>query len=484
MKLSCFSSSRALAALLGLIVGLPAAFAELKISALRGAGLTDKQGTYNSGKYRESDFRYLASLGANFVRLPVSYVFLTKDGDPSQVDETKLREIDEAVAWGRLYGLHICLNLFATPGYTIAEPKQSPGLWTDESMQKNFIALWQMLAERYRGTPPEALSFNLLNEPAWDVTEDEYAPLMRRAIAAIHATSPDRWIFVDGLKCGTQPVMSLADLPKVAQALHCYEPSAFTHYGASWLEHGGYRLPRPTGWPAPGFTEKLFGPSQAPHSPLVIRGPFPPDSQLVVRLGEAGPGRIGLRVTGDGRELCRLEFSEGWLDQEIRLPIPAGVQELRLMVTDGERLTMREIALATPTQTWKIIPGSTEWEPQSAVLQFDAARGLFADRQFDRQWLHNRIAHAWKPLLEKGTPVMVQEFGCHNQTPHEASLAYLSDCLTVWQDLGLGWAFYTMKDSLGWANNLRSGIPSRKLPDGTTIDTKFEDLARRAFAAD
>lgn len=470
------------AVFLGLVFTLTTTFAELDISALRGAGLTDKQGSYNSGKYRESDFEYLASLGANFVRLPVSHIFLTKKGEPYILDEAKLQEVDQAIAWGRKYGLHVCLNLFATPGYTIAEPKQKPGLWTDKAPQDFLVNFWQTLTERTKDIPPEALSFNLLNEPAWDVPEDQYAPLMRRAITAVHSVSPKRWIFVDGLKCGTQPVMSLAGLPRVAQALHNYEPFAFTHYGASWVENGGKRLPQPTIWPSPGFTEKLFGPRQAHHSPLLVQGPFPPDAHLVVRIGEAGPGPNELVVTGDGRELQRFKFPEGWLDQEIKIPIPADSRELHLEVVGGERIALREIAITGISQTWKTTPGSTEWEPQSVPLKFDAARGLVPDGHFNREWLRDRITRAWKPLLEKGTPVMVQEFGCHNQTPHDATLAYLADSIAVWKELGLGWAFYSMRDSLGWVDNNRPGTPSGKLPDGSTTDSRLEELARRAFS--
>lgn len=472
----------ALVALLGVIAILPTTRAELDISALRGAGLTDKQGSYSSGQYREGDFAYLASLGANFVRLPVSYLFLTKDGSPRTLDENKVRDIDQAIAWGRQYGLHVCLNLFATPGYTIAEPRQTPGLWTDASLQENFVSLWSALAERYRDIPPEALSFNLLNEPAWEVPEEIYAPLMRRAITAIHTIRPQRWIFVDGLKCGTRPVLSLAGLPRVAQALHHYEPFAFTHYGAPWVEHGGKRLPRPTAWPAPGFTEKLFGPRQSHHSPLILEGPFPPDSQLVLQIGETGPGGGDLGVTGDGRELQHLALPEGWLDKEVRIPIPADVHELRLQLKGGERLTLRELAISDPTKTWKISPGSTAWEPQPIVLHFDPSQGLVPDRHFDRKWLLEQIALAWKPLREKGTPVMVQEFGCHNLTPHRAALAYLDDSIAVWKELHLGWAFYSLRDSLGWVDTQRSGIPTGKLPDGSITDSQLENLARRAFS--
>jgi len=471
------------ALLLGAALVAPAA--ELDIASLRGAGLTDKQGAYRSGKYQESDFRYLAETGANFVRLPISYLFLTKNGDPASLDEHKLAEIDEAISWGRKYGLHVCLNLFSTPGYTIAEPNQTPSLWTDAGEQALFVSYWRALARRYAKVPGSELSFNLLNEPAWDAPASAYVQLMREAIEAIHAVTPGRWIFVDGLKCGAEPVRDLAGLSRVAQALHFYEPFSFTHYGAPWVENGGLRLPRPEAWPASGFTELLFGPEQTFHSPLVLTGKFPAHAVLHLKIGlvTRNPTEIAVKFGPEISSRLHVEAPQPWHDQDYVVPIPPNAQRASIIVLQGDRVSLRELKITDSStgKSWSIAPGSADWELQSAAIIFDPATGLKTVHWLDRAWIENRALAAWRPLLEQGVPVMVQEFGCHNQTPTVAVIAYLRDCISVWREAGLGWALYSMRDSLGWVNDARAGAKTRPLPDGSQVDADLENLLKEEF---
>ena len=108
----------------------------------------------------------ISKLGFNFVRLPMDYRFWIKDGDWEQFDEATLQEIDQAVAWGGKYGIHVAINFHRAPGYTVASPPEKTSLWTDPETQRVCAKHWAMFARRYRGIPMQRLSFNLMNEPA------------------------------------------------------------------------------------------------------------------------------------------------------------------------------------------------------------------------------------------------------------------------------------------------------------------------------
>ena len=84
----------------------------------------------------EEDFRLIAQLGFNFVRLPMDYRCWIKDGNWEQFDEATLQEIDQAVQWGGKYGIHVCLNFHRAPGYTVAKPPEKTSLWTDAETQR------------------------------------------------------------------------------------------------------------------------------------------------------------------------------------------------------------------------------------------------------------------------------------------------------------------------------------------------------------
>jgi len=66
--------------------------------------------------FREQDFEWIAELGFDFVRLPMDYHCWADPEDPYRLLEKTLREIDQAVDWGRQYGIHVSLNMHHAPG--------------------------------------------------------------------------------------------------------------------------------------------------------------------------------------------------------------------------------------------------------------------------------------------------------------------------------------------------------------------------------
>jgi endoglucanase len=210
----------------------------------RGFNLLEKFNAGSNRPFAEDDFRWISGWGFDFVRLPMDYRCWTDPGDPYKLRENTLGEIDQAVEFGKRYGIHVSLNLHRAPGYTVAQPPEKLDLWTSEEAQKQFDFQWSHFARRYKGIPSSQLSFNLVNEPA-RIPVEKYAKVVRRATAAIRREEPGRLVIADGLSWGNDPVESLADL-RIAQATRGYFPMPISHYQASWVH--GERFPRPT-WP-------------------------------------------------------------------------------------------------------------------------------------------------------------------------------------------------------------------------------------------
>ena len=275
----------------------------------RGFNLLEK---FNAGRNRpflETDFQWMAEWGFDFVRLPMDYRCWTPADDAYRLREEVLAEIDQAVAFGRAAGVHVSLNLHRAPGYTVARPPEAMDLWTDDEARKQFDFQWATFAKRYRGIPSDALSFDLVNEPA-KVPAEDYARVARGAVAAIRKEDPERLVIADGLRWARDPVFELADLG-IAQSTRGYDPMRISHWKASWV--GGEKWAKPT-WPLEegGRTlgrEWLREDRIAPWKRLEAQG-------VGVHVGECGafkftPHDVVLAWLGDCLGLWR-EAGWGW----------------------------------------------------------------------------------------------------------------------------------------------------------------------------
>lgn len=239
------------AAAAGLTAGVALA-AEAKVSAAhlprwRGFNLLEKFNADHSQPFVENDFAWMAEWGFDFVRLPMSYRCWVDRSDWTKLREPALKEIDQAVEYGKKHGIHVNLNFHRAPGYCVNPPAEPKSLWKDDEALDTCAIHWAAFARRYQGIPNERLSFDLLNEPG-DIKEADYVRVVRRLVEAIRKQDPARLIVADGLKWGTQAVPALADL-KIAQSTRGYQPMRISHYKASWIR-GSDKWAPPT-WPLP-----------------------------------------------------------------------------------------------------------------------------------------------------------------------------------------------------------------------------------------
>lgn len=227
--------------------GTDAAPKPSKLPRWRGFNLLAKFNANRPEPFRERDFAWMQEWGFDFARLPLSYHAWAKP-DPAvwtQLDERVLKEIDQAVDWGKQYRVHINLNFHRLPGYCVNPPAEPLDLWTDERALEAASFHWKAFAERYRGIPSSRLSFDLLNEPP-DIAEATYARVIRRLVEEIRSVDRKRLLVADGLRWGTTPVPSLADLD-IAQSTRGYNPMQVSHFRASWVK-GSDTWAEPT-WP-------------------------------------------------------------------------------------------------------------------------------------------------------------------------------------------------------------------------------------------
>ena len=203
-----------------------------KLPRWRGFNLLEKFTAGRQAPFVETDFIWMREWGFDFARLPLSYHCWADPNDWLNLREKTLQEIDQAVEFGRKHGVHVNINFHRAPGYCVNPPKEPLDLWSDEKALEACAFHWAHFAKRYKGRPNTEVSFDLLNEPA-DIPEATYARVVKRLVEAIRREDRDRLIIADGLKWGTIPVSSLAELGMAST--RGYAPTRISHYKASWM---------------------------------------------------------------------------------------------------------------------------------------------------------------------------------------------------------------------------------------------------------
>lgn len=277
----------------------------------RGFNLLEKFNGARNQPYRESDFQLMAEWGFDFARLPMSYHCWSKPDNWLQMDENVLKEIDQAVSFGRKHKVHVNLNLHRIPGYCVNPPEEPLNLWKDEKALEAAAYHWQTFARRYKGIPNEKLSFDLINEPS-KVEEPDYVRVVTRLVEAIRSEDPGRLIIADGMEYGTKPVFGIKDL-QVGQSTRGYGPFQLTHYKASWAAGSDT-------WPLPAWPYKQTG-TDVWDKARLQREVFGPWKKLAnqnvgVHVGEWGvykhtPHDVSLAWMKDNLEIWK-ENGWGW----------------------------------------------------------------------------------------------------------------------------------------------------------------------------
>jgi endoglucanase len=277
----------------------------------RGFNLLEKFFAEQSGPYREADFAWMKEWGFDFVRLPMSYLCWTDASEPLKLREKDLKEVDQAVEFGRKHGVHVNLNFHRAPGYCVNPPKEPMDLWTEEEALRACAFHWHHFAGRYKGIANAELSFDLLNEPP-RIEAKTYERVVRRLVEAIRSKDPDRLVVADGLEWGRTPVPGLADLG-IAQSTRGYDPMQVSHYKASWVA-GADKYAEPA-WPLKLESQSVWDKERlrreriAPWKALEAKG-------VHVHVGEWGafqhtPHHVVLAWMRDCLELWK-EAGWGW----------------------------------------------------------------------------------------------------------------------------------------------------------------------------
>jgi endoglucanase len=186
---------------------------------------------------------------------------------------------------------------------------------------------------------------------------------------------------------------------------------------------------------------------------------------------------------------------EGYLFErydEIVRALVAGIREVdpgRLIFADGLDLgqtPVMEIAdLGIVQSTRGYLPKAVShytagWVPKEEFESLEPPTWPLKDAKgtvWDRERLKKELIDRWQPLVDEGVQIHVGEWGAFNRTPHDVTLAWMSDCLSLWTKAGWGFALWNLRGSFGVLDSERADVAYEDYK-GHKLDRKMLELLR------
>ena len=450
--------------------------------------------------FSREDMENISNLGFNFVRVPLDTRIFFDWDDPNKVHLEKLVNLDELISWGAAFGTHVCVDVHSSFGFTTDEDDANDTLWGNPVEQEIFLSFWDMLAERYKEVPSSLLSFNLMNEPTWGITEEQYVDFMRCTMERIRVHTPERLMFVDMLNTAKEPVYSLVG-DKVAQSFHFYEPDALTHTGIRDDFGGAYPVIS-----GKGFITRTEGSAE-----FVMEGDFSAGTEIQIKIDEIHLGGT-IHLTADGIEVFSHEYrrdsvgengciyiqEEGTggeyrgYDNTLSVILPEDATVLRLYATgDTYWFNINKLHISAGDKQY-LFEQNLDSLPEGIdineipnphiIIHEDGTitdEGNILFKVVDGAYIHDRLAEYKAFSEETGVAVMMQEFGVYYPANYGLTLAYLNDLLGAANANGLNWCGW---DYFGPFNfyqavkeNLREGATYEEFSSGW-IATEMLDV--------
>lgn len=154
------------------------------------------------------DVEFIASTGANTIRLPFHYkLFTDEDYMGLKAGQDGFARVDSVVSWCRDSRLYLILDMHDAPGGqtgdNIDDSYGYPWLFDSEASQQLFCDIWRKIADYYKNEPV-ILGYELINEPIapyfanMEELNAKLEPLHKRVVKVIREVDNNHIILIGG----------------------------------------------------------------------------------------------------------------------------------------------------------------------------------------------------------------------------------------------------------------------------------------------
>ena len=213
----------------------------------------------------EADYARFASLGFNVVRLPVGWMWF--EPRPGVFDTSYLNIINKDIQWAKKYGLYVILDMHqdwwsprfyksdgtrgcGAPVWTVAQyPATKLGrfeatenFWINDTLQLHYVAVWEMLAQRYANEstvagydimnePPDPAAYNWVT-PSLTLNSNQVGLFYLKVITSIRSVDPNHVIFLEPTSEDTVPA-NFTFKDNIVWSPHFYPLAFESHFSDS-----------------------------------------------------------------------------------------------------------------------------------------------------------------------------------------------------------------------------------------------------------
>jgi endoglucanase len=203
---------------------------------------SDSRGEERAAYITKADFKKIAAMGFDHVRIPVDEVQLWDS--LGQKEKASFRLLHQAIRWSLENDLRVIVDLHIIRSHYFNA--ESNPLWTEPSEQEKLAGMWQELSEELHSYPEGMVAYEILNEAVADDPED-WNILLNKVISQIRTKEPNRTLVIGSNRWqipSTFPDLRIPDNdPNIILSFHFYTPIALTHHLAPWTTVAEYTGP-------------------------------------------------------------------------------------------------------------------------------------------------------------------------------------------------------------------------------------------------
>lgn len=408
-----------------------------------------RQDILQARNFRAADYRRVAALGMNVVRLNMSYLLFEQDERPYHYDAEGWEWLDKQVAWARSAGVYLMPDMHAPQGGYQA-PGYDGDFWDNPEPRERLKALWAEIARRYQNETQIA-AYSLFNEPFTNNRNHLWVSFAHELVRVIRDVDENRLLNIEmDVESG---IPFTLDDSNVMYDSHFYEPWRFAAQFWRYGFQGRYGDPQtpalPWEWRAGepcGAAFKVVDERVAGLIPLV--GALDRVSEFEVLETEPGgkPERL-MRI--------RLEQESNPRPTSLPMPVSASASDDPLPVPPSwwevhSPTHLKCERLAFPVRQGYIYQITSGLEFLTAQYQ---PGDSFAP--FTRETINERLLgeHGLRFYQERNIPFNVGEFGL---SPHafktgRGGQAWLRDVLQIFAKYQVNWQYWVYSGAADFA---------------------------------
>ena len=206
---------------------------------------SDDRGEARANKITKKDFDSIASMGFDFVRIPVDEVQLYDEN--MNRDNEAFQLLQNAINWALEDSMNVVVDLHVVRSHHFNnENSNANNLFQDSTAQNKFIAIWLDMQKTLKDYPTDRVAYEILNE-AVAPTAEAWNLLLNKACKALRVAEPNRYLVIGSNRWQTvenfDSLRVPANDPNLILSFHYYNPSLVTHHRAPWTEYKDYDGP-------------------------------------------------------------------------------------------------------------------------------------------------------------------------------------------------------------------------------------------------